>query len=318
MSILLSIIIVNWNVAEFLLNAIQSVMDNPPTGEFEVIVVDNASTDDSLKLLYEKFPSVKVIANKINLGFGRANNQGMKIARGEYIFILNPDTIILENALDKLINVIKANPQISMVGPALVKNYDLEPQLGGARLSRTFISGVMLDLIYIERLPILGPWLVKKLRYPYDLENETFVEVISGSAMMFKASTIKQVGYFDERYFLTGEDIELCDRFWEKGFKIYYYPDARIIHFNQSCSPVDPVNVFINKFLGIARYYELKNGKCALFWFRVFTYVILFPKLLIKALFAILRNDQKAKIFHLEILGRLLQWRLVGDSINLY
>ena len=318
MSILLSIIIVNWNVAEFLLNAIQSIMDNPPSGKFEVIVVDNASTDDSLKLLSEKFPSVKVIANKINLGFGRANNQGMKIAQGEYIFILNPDTIILEDALDKLISVIKTNLEISMVGPALVKNYDMEPQLGGARLSRTFISGVLLDLIYIERLPYLGPWLVKKLRYPYDLEKESFVEVISGSAMMVKASTVKQVGYFDERYFLAGEDIELCDRFWENGLKVYYYPDAKIIHFNQSCSLVDPVNVFINKFLGIARYYELKNGKCAHFWFRVAAYIILIPKLLLKAFISLLRNDQNMKKFNLAIINSLIRWRLVGDAINLH
>ena len=318
MNILLSIIIVNWNVAEFLLNTIQSILDNPPSCEFEIIVVDNASDDDSLSELHERFPCVRVIANKSNIGFGRANNQGIRITRGEYLFILNPDTVILEDALNKLMNVLISKPEISMVGPALMKNYNLEPQLGGARLSRTFLSGILLDLMYIERLPYLGPWLVKKLRYPYDLEKEAFVEVISGSAMMFKSSTIKQVGYFDERYFLSGEDIELCDRFWQKGLKIYYYPDAKIIHYNQSCSSVDPVNVFTNKFLGIARYYELKRGKLAHFWFRIAAYTILIPKLLLKAFVALLQNDQNTKKFNLEIIDNLIRWRLVGDAKYFY
>lgn len=315
MSIQLSIIIVNWNVADLLIDAINSIHENPPSGNYEIIVVDNNSSDDSLIRLGRDFPNVKVIANSKNEGFGRANNQGMTIATGKFIFLLNPDTIILDNALDQLIYALEKDPSIGMVGPQLLSK-DRLPSPGGARLSRKFFSGVLLDLIYINRIPWVGPKLVKALRFPYDLNKEGEVEVISGSAMMFAASTIIKVGGFDERFFLAGEDIELCDRFWEHGLKVYYYPAAKIIHFNQSCSPVNPVEVFVNKFMGVAKYYELRNGKIAHFWYRLFANIILIPKLAIKSIYHLCRRERDEYHFNISILKKVLKWRLVGEAEN--
>jgi len=314
MSKLLSIIIVNWNVAELLAGAIRSISDNPPSGDYEIIVVDNASKDNSLAMLARDFPMVKVIANQKNEGFGKANNQGIAIAEGEYIFLLNPDTVVIKNALDQLIGVLKNNPEVGMVGPSLVKGDNLQPQLGGARLTRTFLSGVVLDLLYVGRIPWIGAKLVKKLRYPYDLTKESYVQVISGSAMMFRAETLKRVGGFDERFFLCGEDIELCDRFWQRGYKVFYCPGAVIVHYNQSCSPQDPANIFVNKFLGVAKYYELKNGKWTHFCFRAITYIILLPKLLIKIIFYFITGNVTKSKMNLSILQKLIKWRLVGEA----
>lgn len=98
MNKLLSIVIVNWNVPELLAGAIRSIFDNPPSGDYEIIVVDNASKDNSLEMLASDFPMVKVIANQQNEGFGKANNQGIEIAEGEYIFLLNPDTVVINDA----------------------------------------------------------------------------------------------------------------------------------------------------------------------------------------------------------------------------
>ena len=313
---LLSIIIVNWNVAELLAGAIRSILENPPSGDFEIIVVDNASKDNSLEMLAKDFPMVKVIANPNNEGFGKANNQGIAIAEGEYIFLLNPDTVVIKNAVDQLIEVLKNNPEVGMVGPSLVNGDNFQPQLGGARLTRTFLSGVVLDLLYVNRIPWVGPELVKKLRYPYDLAKEGFVQVISGSAMMSRAETLKRVGGFDERFFLCGEDIELCDRFWQLGHKVFYCPAAVIVHYNQSCSPKDPVNIFVNKFLGVAKYYELKNGKWSHFWFRANTYFILLPKLLIKTIFFVITGDITKSKLNLAIMKKLIKWRLVGEAEN--
>jgi GT2 family glycosyltransferase len=310
----LSIIIVNWNVAELLAGAIQSILNNPPTGDYEIIVVDNASKDNSLEMLASDFPAVKVIANEQNEGFGNANNRGMEVAKGEHIFLLNPDTVVIGDALDQLIGVLKNHPEIGMVGPMLVNDENLEPQPGGARLTRTFMSGVLLDLLYVNRIPWIGAKLVKKLRYPYDLTKESYVEVISGSAMMFKTATLKQVGGFDERFFLCGEDIELCDRFWKCGYKVFYHPKARIMHFNQSCTPIDPVNTFFNKFLGVAKYYELKNGKWANFWFRVLANIILVPKLFIKTLYFFFAGNTGKIKYNLAVLKKLIKWQRVGDA----
>jgi N-acetylglucosaminyl-diphospho-decaprenol L-rhamnosyltransferase len=311
---LLSIVIVNWNVAELLAGAIQSILNNPPTGDYEIIVVDNASKDSSLEMLASDFPVVKVIANKQNEGFGKANNRGMEVAEGEHIFLLNPDTVVIGDTLDQLIGVLKNHPEIGMVGPMLVNDENLEPQPGGARLTRTFMSGVLLDLLYVNRIPWIGAKLVKKLRYPYDLTKESYVEVISGSAMMFKDSTIKRIGGFDERFFMAGEDVELCDRFWQNGYKVYYFPIARIIHLTQSCTPLNPVYIFVNRFLSVAKYYEHKYGKWTHDCFRSATYLILIPKLLIKIVFYAIVNDQEKRKMNKAILSLLVKWRFVGDA----
>lgn len=314
MEYLLSIVIVNWNVADLVVDSIQSIIDNPPPGDYEIIVVDNASVDDSVEIIGRKFPMVKVIANQKNVGFGKANNQGMRIACGKFIFVLNPDTIVIGDALTKLTDLLDKDLKVGMVGPAFLKADGLTPQPGAARLSRTLISGVLLDLLNVDRLSWIGSRALKKLRYPYDPNTEGSVEVISGAAMMFRSFMISQVGGFDERYFMAGEDVELCDRFREFGYKIYYYPNAKIIHYNQSCSPMNPVEIFVNRFLSMAKYYELKNGKFAHFLFRAATYIILFPKLLIKALIYLICNERDQMIANLTTIKLLGQWKFVGDA----
>jgi hypothetical protein len=309
MDILLSIIIVNWNVSDLLIGAIQSILDNPPSCDFELIVVDNASIDDSLEKLSKHYPKVLTVKNTENIGFGKANNQGIEIAKGEYILLLNPDTVIIGDAIETLIRALNKHPEVGMVGPKLLTK-ELEPQLGGARLSRTFISGILLDLLFVGRIPWLGNKIVKSMRYPYDPDVESYVEVISGAAMLFKRSTIDFVGRFDERFFLAGEDIELCDRFWEKGLKILYMPSAKIIHYNQSCTPVDPVRVFVNKFMGVAKYYQIKSGKVAHLTFRILTYLVLTPKLLLKSLIALVRSNGSNAKYHIEILRQLIRWKI--------
>ncbi len=309
----LSIIIVNWNVADLLLNSIQSIVQNAPTMEYEIIVVDNNSSDDSLSRLEAQFPFVKIIANKENLGFGKANNQGIEIAVGSYILLLNPDTIIIEDAIVKMVKILENHPEIGMIGPQLLDK-DLNPLAGGAKLSRSLTSGVLLDLLNIELLPLIGPFLTKVLRYPYDLSRAGFVEVISGSAMMFRKSTIEEVGSFDERYFMAGEDVELCDRFWKKGLKVYYFPDAKIIHFNQSCTPLNPVDIFVNRFMSVAKYYELKDGRWTQFWFRFFTFLIFIPKLFMKACYAFLFNKENIFKTNFSIIRKLMKWRFIGEA----
>ena len=155
---------VNWNVAELLISTIQSIFENRPPFEFEVIVVDNASTDDSLIRVRQTFPQFKPIANSHNVGFSRANNQGIEISQGKYLFLLNPDTVILDDALSTLTSELENNPEVGMVGPQLVSAASLDPLQGSAKLSRTLLSGVILDLIYVQKIPYFGSRIEKCLR----------------------------------------------------------------------------------------------------------------------------------------------------------
>lgn len=314
MSCALSIIIVNWNVADLLINTIQSIFNHPPARGFEIIVVDNASTDDSLLRVHQLFPMVKVIANPQNVGFSRANNQGMEIASGDYIFLLNPDTIVVGDALNLMQSFLENHSDYGMVGPQLVTHEGLEPMLASAKLSRTFLSGVLLDLIYLRNVPYLGPVALKKLRYPYDLNKEFSVEVISGAAMMFRAATVKEIGGLDERFFMAGEDVEFCDRIRNHGLKIHYYPEAKIIHLEQSCTPKNPVDIFINRFMSVARYYDLKYGKTTHLFYRISAYIILLPKFILKSIYYFIRG--KANISHMNLLmmKKMIKWKFVGDA----
>lgn len=225
----ISVVIVNYNVKHFLEQCLLSIEKAKHNLNIEVIIVDNASVDGSQSMIKKKFKDVLLIENNRNLGFGRANNQGLKIARGKYILILNPDTLIQEDTLQVLKNFLDEHPDVSAVGCKLI-NPDGSFQVSSRRsiptpwVAFTKISG--LSRIF-PRTKIFGRY---NLTYiSPDIECE--VDILSGSLMMIRHDIIKQVGYFDEDYFMYGEDIDLCYRIKKAGGKIYYTPKTKAIHY---------------------------------------------------------------------------------------
>lgn len=241
----LSIIIVNYNVKEFLLNLLDSIKHASKNISTEIIVIDNNSDDDSIDQVRAKFPSVKTIENKKNVGFGAANNQGLDICKGKYILLINPDTIVKEDTFEKMIGFLSNNKEIGLAG-CKVLNPDGTLQLPCRRsFPRPWVS-----FTKVTGLSSLFPKskLFAKYNLTYLDENESYeVDAVSGSFMMLTRNAYEKVGGFDTDFFMYGEDLDLCYRVQKNGFKVFYISDTEIIHYKGEStkrSKIDETKIF--------------------------------------------------------------------------
>ena len=241
----LSIIIVNYNVKEFLEPCLNSLKKALSGISSEIIVVDNASDDGSDLLIRRQFPEVKYIQNAKNLGFARANNIAMREAAGRFIVLMNPDTIAQQDTFEELLKFMKNHPEAGMVGCKIL-NPDGSLQLACRRSFPTpwvaFTRLTGLSFLF-PKSKIFG-----RYNLTYLPENEIRpVEAISGSFMMVRREVIEQVGMLDEDYFLYGEDLDWCYRTRSAGWTIYYVPTTQIVHFkgeSSKKSQLDNVMIF--------------------------------------------------------------------------
>lgn len=241
----LSVIIVNYNVRPFLENSLVSIGKAMQGITGEVIVVDNASDDGSVDMMRQKFPSVRIIANERNTGFGSANNQAMRIAGGRFFLLLNPDTVVQEDTFHRMIDFFNNHPDAGLAG-CRVLNPDGTLQLPCRRsfptpwVAFTKISGLS---SLFPSSPLFGKY---NLTYR-DPDRSYPVDAVSGSFMFLRREAYEQTKGFDEQFFMYGEDLDLCYRIQQGGWKIYYTPDTQIIHYKgQSArrSDIDEVRLF--------------------------------------------------------------------------
>ena len=241
----LSIIIVNYNVKEFILNLLQSINSAAKNISYEVIIVDNASDDGSVEIIKEKFPSVNLIVNTKNVGFGKANNQALTNAKGDFILLINPDTIVREDTFDRMFAFFESMPEAGMAG-CKVLNPDGTLQLA----CRRSFPGPWTSFTKVVGLSTLFPKskLFAKYNLTYLDENKTYeVDAISGSFMMLRKEVYAKIGGFDPEFFMYGEDLDLCYRVQKSGFKVFYVHSTEIIHYKGEStkrSSLDETKVF--------------------------------------------------------------------------
>ncbi|MCB0557406.1 MAG: glycosyltransferase [Lewinellaceae bacterium] len=225
----LSVIIVNYNVKYFLEQALLSVRRASRGLAVEVWVVDNNSVDDSVPMVQEKFPEVKVIANKHNPGFSIANNQAIRQSSGEYVLLLNPDTVVEEDTFEKCIGFMDAHPEAGGLGVRMIDGsgkFLPESKRGFPSPWVAFCKTVGLSRLF----PASRLFNHYHLGYLEEHEvNE--VEVLAGAFMMLRRSVLDEVGLLDEAFFMYGEDIDLSYRIIQAGSKNYYFPETSIIHY---------------------------------------------------------------------------------------
>ena len=236
----LSIVIVNYNVEHFLEQCLSSVRKAIANIEAEVFVVDNNSVDGSLKMLADKFPEVKVIANKNNVGFSRANNQAIRVSTGEYVLLLNPDTVVEDDTFTKTIAFMDEHPDAGGLGVKMVdgKGRFLPESKRGLPTPATAFYKMF-------GLTKLFPQSKRFARYYLGhLDNDEIneVEILSGAFMLMRRETLNKCGLLDETFFMYGEDIDLSYRIILAGYKNYYYPKTRIIHYKGESTKKTSVN----------------------------------------------------------------------------
>ena len=212
----LAVIIVSWNTKDLTRKCIASVLRSQFDAELEVLVVDNASSDQTPAMIQTEFPQVKLVANQENLGFGRACNQGIAQTQAEYIFFLNPDAEIEPNALHYMVNFLDTHTQVGAVGCSL--RY---PDGSTQRAYYDFYSflGSLKD-----------NELIKKRLKTADQEKTMPVDWVIGAVFMVRSKVLEQVGKFDEDFFLYGEEMELQYRIRKAGWEIYYIPEVAAVH----------------------------------------------------------------------------------------
>jgi len=219
----LSIIIVNWNTKNLLLNCLDSVFKTIKEISFEIWVVDNGSTDGSIEAVKYKFPSVKIIRNKKNLGFARANNQALKRINGRYAVLLNTDTVLTDGALEKIFFFMEKNPKVGICGGQLLNEDGTKQRCFGK------IPTLTTDLLNKNLLEMLFPKRYFSKRRKYEIPTE--VESITGACMVVRKKAIDEVGLLDENFFFYYEETDWCYRMRNKGWKVFYHPHAYIYHF---------------------------------------------------------------------------------------
>ena len=225
----LSVVIVNYNVREFLEQAIRSLYQAVGELHIEIFVVDNNSIDGSVEMVRERFPEVQLIANEDNVGFSTANNQAIRIARGRHLLILNPDTIVQEDTLTTLVHFMDAHPKAGAVGCKI-----LNPDGTFAPESRRSFPTPAVAFYRMTGLSKLFPKSETFGRYNLSYlspDTATEVDALSGSCMVVRKEAIESAGMFDEDFFMYGEDLDWCYRIQEAGWKIHYTPATQIIHY---------------------------------------------------------------------------------------
>ncbi len=219
----LAIIIVNWNTCRLLKDCLDSILANTPNLPVEIWVVDNASSDDSTRMVRERFPQVHLIENLANVGFARANNQAFQRCNEKYVLLLNPDTIVHPGALDSLVRYLDGQTNVAGVGPRLLNpNGSIQPSI--ERLPSLFRE--WWRLFHLDRLYPVS-------QYPKSVltsKTPQRVEVLNGACILLNTDVVRSMGLFDEDYFVYSEEIDLCDRLGQAGWELHWLPEAVVTH----------------------------------------------------------------------------------------
>lgn len=276
----LSICIVTYQAQAYLQKCLRSIYENAPQASFEIIVVDNDSQDGTVEMLRDEFPQVRLIQNQGNEGFTRPMNQAMRAAAGRCLLQLNPDTLVHPRALDLMLGFMEAHPDAGILGPKV-----LNPDGSLQAPCRRGDSRPWAVISYFTGLAKLFP--DKAFFNGYLLthrdEDQTYpVDGVSGSCMLISREVVEKIGYYDERFFAYQEDADYCLRARQAGWKVYYYPQAKITHFGgQGGSRVQPYRSIWEWHRSYYLYYRKHFAADYFFLFNWLYYTAMLLKLLL-------------------------------------
>ena len=266
----ISVIIVNWNTNELLLDCVGSLYSTTRNASFEIIVVDNASTDGSVDALRKKFPQVQTIVNPANFGFAKANNIGIRKAKGRYICLVNTDVKALDSVLDKMRAFMESHPEIGAIAP---KTFGGDMNIQKNCREFPTLRNMLCQEFFLDRLfPTVAAFRGREMNW-FDYETVMEIEVLSGCFLMVRSEVVRQVGLLDERFFFYSEDVDWCKRIHDAGWKLVYYPEAEAIHYGGGSSANDAARFNVEFIKANWQYWKKHKSSAAvaLFWLIKFT-----------------------------------------------
>jgi GT2 family glycosyltransferase len=220
----LSVIIINWNTRDLLIKCLRTLYDTVEELDYEIIVVDNASTDDSLTVVREHFPQVRLVENDENVGFAKANNQAMDASQGRYMLLLNSDAFVTSGALEVLVHLADSNPQAGIVGAHL-----LNPN-GSFQASHTAFPHLWQEFLILSSFGriLYGSWYPS--HGPEEAKGPQVVDYVEGACLLVRREAYEDVGGLDEGYFMYAEEVDWCYVMQKNGWEVWYQPLARVTH----------------------------------------------------------------------------------------
>jgi len=264
----LSVIIVNWNTKDLLCQCIDSLSQALQKIDAEVFVVDNGSTDGSVEVVREKFPNVGLIENSVNVGFAKASNQAISGSGGHYWLLLNPDTQVKEDSIERMISFMNAHPKAGVTGAQLL-NADGSRQNSIANfpsLATELFNKSLLRWLFPEKFP------GKERNYPGPVE----VDSVIGACMLVRRVAAEEVGLLDEKFFLFLEETDWCYRMKKAGWKVYHIPQAEVVHFQGKSADAKKERARIEYYRSRYHYFRKHKGRLQV--------MVLFVGLIIKLL----------------------------------
>jgi len=258
----LSIVIVNWNTRDVLSQCLESIYGALPEQEIRVFVVDNASSDGSSDMVRERFPQVYLVENSQNVGFARANNQAIRNSHGRYVLLLNSDTIVKPGALDALVDFMDTHPQAGASGARLLNpdgslQYSCSPapSLAGEFKRLFHLPGVRPDGYYSM--------------HEWDQSQARQVDVILGACLMLRRQALDQIGLLDEDYFIYSEEVDLCHRIKSAGWKLYWVPQAQVMHLGGQSTRQVSEAMFLRLYQAKLIYFRKHHGRWQAFLYKL-------------------------------------------------
>lgn len=255
-----SIIIVNWNTRDILRDCLQSIYRHADRETFEIIVADNASTDGSADTVAADFPNVRLIRNNRNLGFAAANNQGIAIARGRYVLLLNSDTVVLEGTITRSLAFADAHPQAGVVGCRTLCP-DGTVQVNCYQLPS--LLNLALSLSHLDELLPRSRFFGRRRMTWWNYDTPMPVQAVAGCFMLVRDQALQQVGPLAEDYFMYSEDTDWCWRFHRAGWQVLYTPEPQLIHLRAASSSKAETDMRLQERRSLLLFFDKKSGRLA-------------------------------------------------------
>lgn len=284
----LSILIVNWNTRDLLAQCLESVYAYPPNVGFEVIVVDNNSSDGSASMVREKFPHITLLENDANVGFAKANNQAIAQSHGGHKLLLNPDTLVQPDALTVLVSFMRENPTVGAAGSLLLNS---DGTLQTSCFPAPTLFRELWGLFHFDKLIPLANYRMND--WPHDKPRP--VDTIRGACMIIRGDVLDRIGALDEDYFMYSEEVDLCLRLRRKGWQIYWVPQARIIHFGGQSTQQAAVRMFIQLYRGKLQYFRKNYGRAYAVAFKIILIFASLARLLMSPLSILSSSTQRSR-----------------------
>lgn len=262
----ISIIIVSWNAKEYIIKCLNSIIKNIKKVKYEIIVVDNGSTDGTVEYLQKNFKSIDLIINNENFGFSKANNIGILKSKGKFLYLINSDIEILDDSINKIFDFMEKNPNIGMLGPKIL-NFDLTLQYSCRRIPTLWnLFCVSISLNNILPDTIITPDIFMRKWHYNKIEN---VGILSGCFWALRRDAIKDVGLLDEMFFIYGEDMDWSKRFNDSKWDVLYFPEAKVIHYGGASSSNAPIRFYLEMQKANLQYWQKHHGKISTFIYNV-------------------------------------------------